>query len=467
MPTVNLDEIADNDPNLRERVQYPIEWTEIDEEEDSNAEMREKAVSRIESVDPENLVVLVGDFGDCDGKGTAGVLKAKYADTDTEVVYVPASHRTETLAPLKSLRSVKEVIPEGVPVYYTDLSPQSEQEDEYVNALTALAETNPVYVRDHHPWPESVKRELEGVVESLVVDDDQQNPVCATQIVIREDWPDAPDYIKELGEVTAIRDLWKKDQFDDEPRSADLADYAFVADYGEYSDVVAEYGADIRDVDEIRELIEGRQQEKEDRILYAADNFTDWFEVGNWKVALTYGNCYRSGLGSELVDRGADLVGIVKTNGEVSMRSSKDAPLAYQVASSLNGGGHPEAAGCDPDVVVDSERYKRLARGNDTDEEIPYVRYHEHWNSAGQFTKRVMLSHILQALNGIETITDLEYVDDDGNVDMSLLDDEEAEGDEEEEAEVTKTNGEDSGTEPETSDSDEEEREEQPSLADF
>lgn len=485
MSSVNLDEIADSDPELQERVQYPIEWTEIDDEDESIVEIRDAAVDEIETIDPDNLVVLVGDFGDCDGKGTAGVLKAKYADTDTEVVYVPASHRTESISPLKGLKSVQEVVPEGVPIYYTDLSPNEEQIEEYKNILLELSQTNPLFVRDHHPWPKEVMDALEGTTKSLVVDDDQENPVCATQIVIREDWPDAPEYIKELGEVTAVRDLWKKDLFDEEPRNSDLSEYAFVADYGEYSDAVAKHGADIRNDDEIREIIDSRRQEKEDRIQFAVDNFTEWFDIDNWKVALTYGNCYPSGLGDALIEEGADLVGVIKPNGTVSMRSAKETPLAYQVATSIGGGGHPSAAGCDPDVVVGSERYKRLERGNDNGEEIPYVRYHDHWNTAGQFTKRVMLSNILQALKGIETVTDLPYVDENGEVDMSLVDesdvarenDEEKEEDqdsqentekgEETESDTDMNDTKTDGTTDESGVSTDSEDETQPSLTDF
>jgi len=426
MSSVDLAEIAENDPTLQQRSQYPLEWEEMDDEEETMAQLRKRAVSNINNVNPENLVVLVGDFGDCDGKGTAGVLKAMYNDTDTEVVYVPASHRNESLNPVLALSEVNEAVPEGVPVYYTDLSPNDSRLDDYIDVLTSIAETNPLYIRDHHPWQKEVLDALEGKAESLVVDDDQENPVCSTQIVIREDWPYAPEYIQELGEVTAVRDLWKKELFDEEPRNSDLSEYAFVAEYGEYSDAVAKYGADIREDEEIKQVIDDRVEEKENRIQYVADNFTDWYDVNGWSVAIAYGNCYPSGLCSELISQGANVAAMVKPTGKVSVRSSKDTPLANHIASSIGGGGHPNASGCHPDVVIRKQRYQKLERGDDSDQEkIPYVTYKEHWESAGEFEKRVMLSHILSALQDIDDITDIPYVNENGEVDMSLLNDEE------------------------------------------
>lgn len=421
---IDLDDIAENDPSLEQRCQFPLEWTEQDEGP-TLAEIRESAIEEIKNANPDELVVIVGDYGDSDGKGTVGVLKALYNDTDTDVVYVPASHRNKELNPVRSLSEVEKVIPEGVHVYFTDLSPNQDGKEEYIDVLTDIAETNELHIRDHHPWPNEVIEALENNAD-LVVDDDQENPVCSTQILIREDWPNAPDYITELGEVTAIRDLWKKDQFDEEPRNADLAEYSFVAEYGEYSDAVAEYGADICDDPEIRETIDNRVKEKEDRIQYVADNFTDWYEIDDWDVAIAYGNCYPSGLCSELIDRGADVAAIAKPTGKVSVRSNKDTPLALHIASSIGGGGHPNAAGCQPDVVVKRQRYNNLSRGVDKDK-VPYVTYKQHWESKGSFEKTVMLSNILNALQDINDITDVEYVNENGNVDMSLVEDEDTE----------------------------------------
>jgi len=65
---------------------------------------------------------------------------------------------------------------------------------------------------------------------------------------------------------------------------------------------------------------------------------------------------------------------IVKPAGSASIRGSEDFQHAHEVAGKVNGGGHPQAAGCKPDIYDDM------------------LDYAQHWTTEGQACKRVILA---------------------------------------------------------------------------
>lgn len=72
-------------------------------------------------------------------------------------------------------------------------------------------------------------------------------------------------------------------------------------------------------------------------------------------------------------ERGADASVIVKPAGSASIRGTDDFERCHEVARQVNGGGHPKAAGCKPDVYDDM------------------LDYAHHWSTQGAVTKRVIL----------------------------------------------------------------------------
>jgi len=70
---------------------------------------------------------------------------------------------------------------------------------------------------------------------------------------------------------------------------------------------------------------------------------------------------------------GADASVIVKPAGSASIRGTDGFELCHEVAGQVNGGGHPKAAGCKPDIYDDM------------------LDYANHWTSRGATTKQVIL----------------------------------------------------------------------------
>lgn len=393
----SLEEIANNDPDTEDKVRYPLYWVEDDE---SPKEVMDTAIMNLldsfarDQYEPEDIVAIVSDYGDADGKSAASTLLYKYRDTDKCPIYVPAGHRGNCPDTITTLERVTSIL-SGATVYFTDIAPNDDKTEEYIDALTAVAEENDLRVRDHHPWPDEVIEAVEPVADDFVVDDSQgDDQVCATEIVAREDFEDTPEMIEELAHVTGIRDLWKKEQFEDYPEGEALVDFAFWASYGEFTSLVSEHGLGFVDEgeDTVQEFLDHRE-EKNAKIELAADR-AEWHEIGGLDVAIAYGGVYNSGLGDVLRERGADVVGIVSPAGKFSFRSRDEHPVCEEIAKEFGGGGHPPAAGASPGIAVSREDYEDA----DEDEKDELVTYRDHWESWGEFAREYMLDGMTKVL---------------------------------------------------------------------
>ncbi|MDY6764989.1 MAG: phosphohydrolase, partial [Halobacteria archaeon] len=112
--------------------------------------------------------------------------------------------------------------------------------------------------------------------------------------------------------------------------------------------------------------------EKNQLIKLAVDR-AEFEEIEGITVAHTYGRCSQNEVSEELRQRGADAVIVVKPEGGTSLRGSESFEECHRVARLLNGGGHPRAAGCKPDVF-------------DT-----MLDYADHWVSEGKRARRKVL----------------------------------------------------------------------------
>jgi len=182
-----------------------------------------------------------------------------------------------------------------------------------------------------------------------------------------------PGRFADLAAVTRDHDLWLKE----DPRSDGLADYAYWAPAEEYVAVVGAHGPDLPPA--VGAYLDQRRAEKEALIDRAVGRATTR-EVGPWTVGVTYGRCSQNEVAERLREDGADAAVIVKPAGSASIRGSDGAgdrtgfALAHEVAGRVNGGGHPQAAGCKPDVYDDM------------------LDYAHHWTTEGAAAKRVILA---------------------------------------------------------------------------
>ncbi|MDR9432193.1 MAG: recombinase RecJ, partial [Natronomonas sp.] len=254
-------------------------------------------------------------------------------------------------------------------LYVCDLCPDSPED---IEALPAVADSAAqVWWFDHHQWDDSLAAEVSEHAELTVGDSDS---VCTADVALEAIDHEFDDRYAELAAVTRDHDLWIRE----DPRSDDLADYAYWTEPEEYLETVVEHGADLPT--EVEAYLEERRVEKNGLIEKAIER-AEYEEINDWTVGITYGRCSQNEVAEAMRNEGADASVIVKPAGSASIRGTDSFERCHEVARQVNGGGHPKAAGCKPDIYDDM------------------LDYAHHWTTRGAVTKQV----IIEAFRALET----------------------------------------------------------------
>ena len=273
----------------------------------------------------------------------------------------------------QALGWVTEYADTSTEVYVCDLAPDSERDIEHVETLVDRVEAVTWY--DHHQWEESLHEAVHAAGVDLTVGDSDE--VCTADVALAELDHTFEERFAELAAVTRDHDLWIRE----DERSDDLADYAHWVEPEEYVETVLEYGPDLPP--EAEELLAERRVEKEALIEKAVDR-AELRDVGPWTVGVTYGRCSQNEVAEALRDQGADAAVIVKPAGSASIRGTESFERCHEVAAQVNGGGHPRAAGCKPDVYDDM------------------LDYAHHWTTHGAVAKQAIVSAFRRLADGYE-----------------------------------------------------------------
>ena len=308
---------------------------------------------------------------DADGLACVALIRELVA----EAALVPAGPRDT------ALEHVAEYAEPDTPVFVCDLCPDSEAD---LAPLAAVAErASDVFWYDHHQWDAELGTLVdEHVTERIVGESDEE---CSADVVARSLDADVPEYLVELAAVTRDHDLWLRE----DPRSDDLADYSYWAEPDEYVDVVREHGADLPPA--VEEFLAEQRVEKEALVEKAIER-AEVHEIGDWTVGVTYGRCSQNEVAEALRQDGTDAAVIVKPAGSASIRGTDAFERAHEVAGKVNGGGHPKAAGCKPDIYDDM------------------LDYAHHWTTRGAVTKQV----IIEAFHDVKREARAEEADEEG-----------------------------------------------------
>lgn len=294
-----------------------------------------------------------------DAAGDADESLEEPEPTPHNVALIPASpHDVED-----ALARVAEYGDEGIDIFVCDLAPDRyEYVEDELDAALETAESIAWY--DHHQWGEDVAQAVRETGVDLVIGDSDEE--CSADVVYRSLEYEFDPMYEELAAVTRDHDLWLRE----DPRSDDLADYAYWTDPAEYVEVVREYGVDLPEW--VTDYIAERRVEKEALIDQAVGR-AELREIGGYTVGITYGRCSQNEVAEAMREQGADASVIVKPAGSASIRGTDEFELCHEVAGKVNGGGHPKAAGCKPDIYDDM------------------LDYANHWTTRGAVTKRVIL----------------------------------------------------------------------------
>jgi oligoribonuclease NrnB/cAMP/cGMP phosphodiesterase (DHH superfamily) len=217
---------------------------------------------------------------------------------------------------------------------------------------------------DHHQWDEENIEKVRAHGARLVIGDSDEE--CSADVTLAAlEYEFGPRWA-ELAAVTRDHDLWLRE----DPRSDDLADFAYWADPEEYVDIVGEHGADLPA--DIEAYLDEQRVEKEALIERAVER-AEFETIGPWTVGVTYGRCSQNEVAEALREAGSDAAIVVKPSGSASIRGTENFERCHEVAGQVNGGGHPKAAGCKPDIYDDM------------------LDYAHHWTTRGAVTKQVIL----------------------------------------------------------------------------
>ena len=295
-------------------------------------------------------------------------------EPDSPVAFVGASPHSLS----EALDRVARYMDPGVDVFVCDLCP--DEYDDIEEPLTQVLDRGgAVSWFDHHQWDEAVAAAVRDAGVDLVIG--ESDVECTTDVTLRALNHDFSERFRELAAVTRDHDLWLKE----DPRSDDLSDYAYWTDAEEYIAVVGTYGADLPA--SVEQYVEHRREEKNKLIRQAIER-AEVRTVGPWTVGVTYGRCSQNEVAEALREEGADAAVIIKPAGSASIRGSESFEHSHEVAGQVNGGGHPKAAGCKPDIYDDM------------------LDYANHWVSRGEACKRVILAAFERVAEENETAED-------------------------------------------------------------
>ncbi|WP_136716779.1 DHH family phosphoesterase [Halorientalis salina] len=337
---------------------------------DSFEEVQEERETK-EAVTDTPAVVIADP--DADGLACVALVRAVVADA----ALVPAGPHDMGDA----IERVSEYVDPDVPVFVCDLCPDSEDDVEFLDTLAERA--GDIYWYDHHQWDEELGALVdESVTDRVVGESDEE---CTADVVARSLDGEVPAHLEELAVVTRDHDLWLRE----DPRSDDLADFSYWAEPEEYIDVVVEHGPDLPA--DVEEFLAEMRVEKEALIEKAIDR-AEIREIGDWSVGVTYGRCSQNEVAEALREEGTDAAVIVKPAGSASIRGTDEFERAHEVAGKVNGGGHPKAAGCKPDIYDDM------------------LDYAHHWTTRGAVAKQV----IIEAFHDVKREARAEAEDEEG-----------------------------------------------------
>jgi oligoribonuclease NrnB/cAMP/cGMP phosphodiesterase (DHH superfamily) len=320
--------------------------------EDEQAE-REAA----ETLDAAGVAVIADP--DADGLACTALIRLARGEGDL----IPAGpHELE-----EALEWTAEYADPDTELFICDLCPDSESDIEAIDSVVDRVAAVAWY--DHHQWDDDLATAVREAGVDLTVGESDE--VCTADVALGELDHDFEQRYAELAAVTRDHDLWIRE----DERSDDLADYAYWVEPAEYIETVLESGADLPP--EAEEFLADQRVEKEALIEKAVER-SQLREIGPWTVGVTYGRCSQNEVAEAMREQGADASVIVKPAGSASIRGTDAFERCHEVAAQVNGGGHPKAAGCKPDIYDDM------------------LDYAHHWTTEGAVAKQAILDAFRQ-----------------------------------------------------------------------
>jgi oligoribonuclease NrnB/cAMP/cGMP phosphodiesterase (DHH superfamily) len=309
---------------LEEEIMYPGDWWYSDLSE----KRKERKAELKRELSTASVVGIVDS--DADGLGSEVVLREKFGD---DVVVIQGRGNSYGISLGEALGLVRDYGSNVEQVFVADIAP-GDKFSGFLGSLGYISEKN-ISIYDHHEWSDEAYVSISAVANEIVVD----HGSCSAKILQENILPDCSDSLREFILVTDDHDRWVKE---DKERSDNLSTLSFAIDREDYVSGALEHGIGI--LDEYREEIE-EQEEMSRRKAEIVEENAVWEEIAGYTVAITYGDCHQSRVGNDLINEGADVVAVIQPRLKLSIRASEETPVAEEICSQFNGGGHDTAAG--------------------------------------------------------------------------------------------------------------------------
>lgn len=320
---MELEEPNRTEMSLEEEMNYPGEWWYSDQ-----TEARENRIAELKRKFSTSSVVGIVD-SDADGLASEAIIREKYGD-DAAVIQGRGNSYQISLG--EALMLIRDYGTNVEKVIVADISP-GETFSGFLGSLGYVSDKE-IEIYDHHEWSDEAYVSIGAIADNIVVD----HSSCSAKILQENILPDCREELREFIILTDDHDRWVKD----DERSGQLSTLSFALDRDEYVSAAQEYGIGM--LDEYREELEEQAEITQKRVEIAKDRAV-WTEINGYTVALTYGDCYQSDVGNDLIEEGADIVAIIQPRLKLSIRASDETPVAEEICSQFDGGGHDTAAG--------------------------------------------------------------------------------------------------------------------------
>lgn len=347
---------------------------------------RQQELQHIQTTASNHDTLVVADI-DADGLGCVAVTQTALND---DVGFIPAGPHGPVLDLAEAFTEIADHVQSNTTILVCDISPNEDDWDALeptVNTLSSNA--GDLVWCDHHNYTREILSGLERVTTDLRIGNSETQ--CATDMVyeyltdtVNPTWP---DHITDLVSVTRDRDCWILE----DARNEDIADFAEIASYDRYINVVIEHGPDL--TSDVHTELTSYRSKKKALIGLAVENTTiheldvgqnDDYDTETFRLATVYGRCPSSDTAEAIrTEHNAHAVVMVKPSGAGSLRGSNTFTDCGVIASQFGGGGHDQAAGCFPAGVVFASLLDFAA----------------HWQSNGQLIEQLFVMAFADLLN--------------------------------------------------------------------
>lgn len=343
------DLIAWSDRTLHEKIELPQErfWEDTDDRREAG---KQRAREKLKTTTADTIIL--GD-ADADGLGATAAIRDYH---DEHIPLIPCGAHGGDIYLGDALWICLDELNPDTTIIITDIAIDEQWK---VKALPKLHNKGlTIKWFDHHEWEPDIETFVREHTDYLELDTGEDNPdndeynARCTAMMMRDYYQNHhghtyPEHLNEAFDIIGEYDLWRLR----DTRCFDLEDLTDILTPDEYLSQLKAHGADIvANNPDIEQELDALRHEHARMEKHVIEN-VETHDIGEWTVALVYGNCPHNLVAEKIRNDGiADVTAFIKPHGGLSFRGSENFEFCHKIAEKFGGGGHAKAAAGYPDV---------------------------------------------------------------------------------------------------------------------